>query len=99
VSVELGMGGAIALVGICPVEDAETLLQLLISTPGTPCDWSRCSHLHTAVVQVILAVRPDLIGPCGDVWIEQWISPQIGAETAAQRKARPDARPRGADQA
>lgn len=76
--------GSIALVGACPVEDAETLLQLLQSTPTAPCDWTRCSHLHTAVVQVILAARPALIGPCGDAWIEQWVSPQSGSNTTLQ---------------
>jgi hypothetical protein len=83
-SVQLDTNGSIALVGACPVEDAETLLQLLQSTPTAPCDWSRCSYLHTAVVQAILAARPALIGPCGDAWIEQWVSPLLGPETAAQ---------------
>jgi hypothetical protein len=92
VSVQLETNGTIALVGVCPVEDAEILLQLLQSTPTAPCDWTRCGHLHTAVVQVILAVRPALIGPCGDPWLEQWISPQLGQETAAQHVAHPNAR-------
>ena len=71
--------GSIVLKGICPVEDAEPLLQMLQATPAAPCDWTRCSHLHTAVLQVILAARPILVGPCGDSWIEQWIIPiQIG---------------------
>ena len=91
-SVHREANGTIALVGACPVEDAEPLLQLLQSTPGAPCDWSGCSHLHTAVVQVILTVRPALIGPCGDAWIERWITPQIGAETATQHVAPWDAR-------
>lgn len=65
--------GKVVLEGKCPVEDAEPLLQLLQSTPAAHCDLTRCSHLHTAVVQVILAARPPLIGPCGDAWVEQWI--------------------------
>jgi hypothetical protein len=65
--------GRIVLEGICPVEDAESLLQLLQSAPRATCDWTTCNHLHTAVVQVILAADPNLIGPCGDPWIEQWI--------------------------
>jgi hypothetical protein len=66
--------GNIALEGPCPVEDAEPLLQLLQATPGARCDWTRCGHTHSAVIQVILAVRPALVGPCGDPWIEQWIA-------------------------
>lgn len=64
----------IVLEGNCPVEDAEPLLQLLQANPTAQCDWRRCSHLHTAVVQVVLAARPNLVGPCGDPWIEHWIA-------------------------
>jgi hypothetical protein len=77
VSVRRNDDGAIVLDGRCSVEDAEPLLQLLNATPQALCDWSRCSHLHTAVLQVLLATRPALVGPCGDPWIEQWIGPSI----------------------
>jgi hypothetical protein len=73
VSVRRDDTGTIVLEGPCPVEDAEPLLQLLQATPAARCDWTRSSHLHTAIVQVVLAVRPVLTGPCGDPWIEQWI--------------------------
>lgn len=66
--------GTIVMEGDCAVEDAEPLLQLLQATPAGRCDWTRCSYIHTAVVQVVLAARPALIGPCGDPWTEQWIA-------------------------
>ena len=69
--------GNVVLEGNCPVEDAEPLLQLLQSTPAASCDWTRCDHLHTAVVQVILAAHRPLVGPCGDRWVEQWISSDL----------------------
>ena len=72
-SVRRDDSGNVILEGSCPVEEAEQLLQMLQSTPGAPCDLTRCNHLHTAVVQIILAARPTLIGPCGDPWVEQWI--------------------------
>lgn len=65
--------GTIVLDGNCSVEDAEPLLQMLLATPAARVDWTLCEHLHTAVVQVILAARPALVGPCGDRWIAQWI--------------------------
>ena len=65
--------GTIVLEATCPVEDAEPLLQLLQATPEARCDWSKCTHLHSAVVQVLLAARPGLIGPCADPWIERWL--------------------------
>ena len=69
--------GVIVLEGLCAVEDAEPLLQLLQVTPGVVCDWTRCHQLHTAVVQVLLTAGASLTGPCGDAWIEQWMEPEI----------------------
>jgi hypothetical protein len=69
--------GTIVLEGRCPVEDAEPLLQLLEATPQASCDWTQCSHVHTAVLQVLLMARPTLVGPCGDPWVEQWIRPIV----------------------
>jgi hypothetical protein len=61
------------LEGICPVEDAEPLLQMLQMTPAGPLDWTRCNQLHTAVLQVILAAGVMPVGPCGDAWVRQWV--------------------------
>jgi hypothetical protein len=66
-------GAAIILLGNCPVEEAEPLLQLLQATPASYLDWRQCTHLHTAVLQVILAARPQLVGPCGDAWVQRWV--------------------------
>jgi hypothetical protein len=75
VSLRRDEAGAIVLDGVCPVEDAEPLLQMLQATPTAMLDWSRCNHLHTAVLQVILAARIAPAGPCGDPWIRQWMAP------------------------
>jgi hypothetical protein len=72
VSVRRHENGTILLEGDCPVEDAEPLLQLLQATPDGPVDWTQCTYLHTAVVQVILAAHPRAIGPCGDPWVRRW---------------------------
>ena len=66
--------GSIALEGACGADDAEPLLQMLIETPAAAVDWRGCEGLHTAVVQVILAARPALVGPCGNAWVEAWIA-------------------------
>jgi hypothetical protein len=69
--------GTIVLYGSCPVEDAEPLLQLLHASPEARLDWARCDHLHTAVLQVILAARPLLVGPCGDPWLQRWVPSKL----------------------
>jgi hypothetical protein len=76
VSVARGDDGIILLKGDCPVEDAEPLLQLLQQSPAARLDWGDCTHLHTAVLQVVLAARPKIVTPCGDAWIAQWIGSQ-----------------------
>ena len=72
-SVRREADGTIVLDGRCPVEDAEPLLQLLQAAPGATVDWKRCGYLHTSVLQVIMAARPVLLGPCGDPWIDHWV--------------------------
>jgi hypothetical protein len=73
VSVSRRSDGTIVLDGRCPVEDAEVLLELLQATPAASLDWTQCIHLHTAVLQVVLAARPPLAGQCGDAWVRQWL--------------------------
>ena len=70
-------GTTIVLDGHCPVEEAEPLLQFLQATPAACLDWRQCAHLHTAVLQVILAARPQLIGPCGDAWVQRWVASNV----------------------
>jgi hypothetical protein len=77
VSVHQDDSGAIILEGNCSVEDAESLLCLLQTTPAATVDWTRCDRLHTAVLQVIIALAPALAGPCGDPWVDQWVTPKI----------------------
>jgi hypothetical protein len=74
VTVRLHENGTIVLEGSCPVEDAEPLLQMLQGVPRPTLDWTTCSHLHTAVLQVVVAARPPLIGPCADPWVARWVS-------------------------
>jgi hypothetical protein len=73
VTVSRRSDGTIVLDGRCPVEDAEALLELLQATSAAPLDWTKCTHLHTAVLQVIMAARPVLSGQCGDIWVRQWV--------------------------
>ncbi|GAC1340693.1 MAG: hypothetical protein NVSMB20_16900 [Bradyrhizobium sp.] len=69
--------GTVILDGVCPVEDAEALLQLLQIMPGAVLDWTQCRQLHTAVLQVVLASGLDPVGPCGDAWVAQWLGPKL----------------------
>ncbi|HEX5460208.1 MAG TPA: hypothetical protein VFX20_09570 [Steroidobacteraceae bacterium] len=76
-TVRAGDGGCIELVNACPAADAEPLLQLLLATPGATIDWRACEGAHTAVVQVLMAARPRLLGPPADARLEEWLAPVI----------------------
>jgi hypothetical protein len=74
--------GVIVLAGECPVEDAETLLRLLQVQPEGPVDWSACTRLHTAVLQVLLAAAPSVRGECGDAFVARWSCLDASARSA-----------------
>lgn len=76
-TIRIAASGCVELVGHCPSEDAEPLLQHLLATPGARVDWRECREAHTAVVQVLLAARPELLGPPGDVRLRDWVEPVI----------------------
>jgi hypothetical protein len=71
-TVRLDNEGVIILAGECPVEDAETLLEHLQARRAGPVDWSGCTRLHTAVLQVLMAAKPKLVGECGDEFVRAW---------------------------
>ncbi len=43
--------------GVCCVEEAEGLLSWVMQHPDTPVDAAACEHLHSAVLQVLMARR------------------------------------------
>lgn len=61
-TIRVAANGAVQLEGICSVEDAESLLQILLASPGVSVDWRACEWAHTAVIQVLLAARIVPIG-------------------------------------
>jgi hypothetical protein len=69
--------GTIVLEGRCPVDDAEDLLRLLLLDPSSAVDWRTCDDAHTAVIQVLLAARPKVLGPPRAMLLSKWIEPII----------------------
>lgn len=69
--------GTIRLRGASTVEDAETLLEFLLVDAPPTVDLQASTGLHAAVVQVLLALRPDIIGPASDPFVERWLLPLL----------------------
>jgi hypothetical protein len=71
--------GTIVLAGNCPVEDADSLVQLLLANPAAAIDWCACDQAHTAVVQVLLACGRTTRGPPRAIFLSNWIEPLLAA--------------------
>jgi hypothetical protein len=65
------------LAGECRVEDAEPLLGFLQSGSSRVVDLTQATHLHTAVLQLLLAFRPHVVGPASDTFVQRWLIPQM----------------------
>jgi hypothetical protein len=73
-------GAAIRLEGECRVEEAEPLLALLLEDRGREVDLGGAGPLHTAVVQVLLALGPRVRGVPEDGFITHWLLPVLAAK-------------------
>lgn len=83
-TVDASGSGPIRLLGECPLEDAEELVRSWLTSPGRSVDFTLCETAHTAVIQVILAVGPEIIGQPADGALSRWInSLRTGADIAA----------------
>lgn len=47
-----------AFEGFCQIEEAEDLLSWLLDHPEGGLDLSALDHMHTAILQVIMAIQP-----------------------------------------
>jgi hypothetical protein len=63
----------IELVGICPLEEADTLFQYLLERRSAVVDWRKCERAHTAVIQVLLASKRPLKGPPAGTFLKDHV--------------------------
>jgi hypothetical protein len=69
--------------GASVVEDALPLLEFLRTRDGATLDLGLCTHLHTAVLQVILAARPILAAPPAEAFLARWLLPALERRNSA----------------
>ena len=69
--------GVIELAGRCGVEDAEVLQHHLLAAPRSTVEWSTCEHLHSAVIQVLLAAKPRIRGSPSSALLRAHIAPLV----------------------
>lgn len=80
-TVRSAAGGCIELVGACPSSDAEPLLQLLLAERAATVDWRECRSAHAAVVQVLMAAKPKILGPPAGAALRDWVAPAMAQST------------------
>ena len=68
------------LEGLCAVEEAEPLLAWLREHPRGKVNLARLAHPHTAVLQVLMALRPRVSAPPKDPALAAWLRPALGAD-------------------
>ncbi len=69
--------GVVRLEGDCPVEEAETLVGLLQGSGVSGADISQCRHLHSALVQALLAFRVPIVGESQTPLIRDFVTPAL----------------------
>ena len=75
-------GDIIRLEGRCHVEDAEPLLVLLQAQPGKVVDCAGAETLHTAVIQILIALGCPVSGATSDGFVRRWVAPAFTKERA-----------------
>ena len=74
--------GMLLLEGACPSDDAEMLLQHLTASPMATVDLRHCQSMHSAVIQVLLAAKPKLLGPLSaDTPLWRWVYSNLGSHS------------------
>jgi len=63
----------------CRVEDAEPLLAWLQADGSRIVDLTNAEHLHGAVFQVLMALKPAIRGEGKDSFLRDWLTPILTA--------------------
>jgi hypothetical protein len=63
--------------GAVRIEDVDGLVAWLRETPKPSVNLRRCTHLHTAVLQSLLAAGVTVSGPPVDPFLHSWVLPAL----------------------
>lgn len=76
-TIDVSGSGTIRLPSEAGLDDAEPLLSALLARPGRSVDLSSVTFAHTAVIQVLIALKPPIEGHAASAFLRQWIEPLI----------------------
>lgn len=61
----------------CTVEEALPLLEFLQAHPNSRVNLRTCTHMHTAVLQVLMAVAPKVAALPEEDFLRRWLTPLL----------------------
>lgn len=76
-TVRLKEGSVIELSGVCGIDDAEALQRSLLAAPDSTVRWETCEHLHTAVLQVLLAAKAGASDVPSNPFLREHVAPLL----------------------
>lgn len=74
---------------VCTVEEAMEVQEWLGRHKAPRIDLSACTHLHTAVLQVLMAARPQLAAAPEDPFLRRWVAPLLDTGRPRPRRGDP----------
>ena len=73
---------AVVLEGVCSIEEVEGLTAYLERTPNATALLHSCEHMHTAILQVLIAYRVALRGEVFSPFLWKWVAPMLSRQGA-----------------
>lgn len=68
---------SVALEDACTVEEALTLLEFLQANPAARLNLRGCTQMHTALLQVLMAVGPKIVALPAEDFLRRWLTPLL----------------------
>ncbi|EJW10868.1 hypothetical protein A33M_3937 [Rhodovulum sp. PH10] len=72
-------GPTVRFEGLCMVEEALGLVEHWRETPPGTVDLSTCTHVHTALLQVLAAAAPAEVIPPSDPTLARFVAPILAS--------------------
>lgn len=73
------------LSGVSVAEEALTLAEWLAAHPTAKVDLAACTHIHTSLLQTLLAYDPPISAQPTDEFLTRWIIPMLAVRDSAVR--------------
>ena len=59
--------------GHCRLEEASALFEWLEQTPAAKIDLTDCERIHTAILQILMVAKPELLASPANPFLKQWL--------------------------